>query len=223
MFDRTRASRLPLAAAVATLLVVVGALAALQYRWVGQVAEAERSRMQSGARTRVAQLAQEFDREVTRAFAWLQMDADMLGPEGGARYAVRHDRWLGGTEHPGLVAGIYVAATDEPSRLRRFDPSTRAFVDTEWPADLSRVREALQASSETAPRTGTADRAGRTAPASTGRSGSSRTSPRWCPPSSRRRSGAPRAVLPRTGSARSSERRTGSIAAALIAVAPSPT
>jgi len=149
MFDRARASRLPLAAAVAALLVVVGALAALQYRWVGQVAEAERSRMQAGARTRVAQLAQDFDREVTRAFAWLQVDADMLGPEGGAQYAVRYDRWLGGAEHPGLVAGIYVAATGDPSRLRRFDPPTRAFVDTEWPADLSKVREALEASSET--------------------------------------------------------------------------
>src|SRR5205814_4558669 len=99
MFERARVSRLPLA--VAALLIVVGGLAVLQYRWVGQVAEAERSRMQTGARTRVAQLAQDFDREITRAFAWLQVDVDMLGAEGGARYGARYDRWLSGTEHPG--------------------------------------------------------------------------------------------------------------------------
>jgi signal transduction histidine kinase len=147
MFDRSRAPRLPLAVAVAALAVVLVLLAALQYRWVGQVGEAERARLQAGARTRVGQLAQEFDREVTRAFAWLQVDADMLGPDGGERYAARYDRWAARTEHLGLVTAVYVVASAEESRrLRRFDPASRVFVDAEWPAELAALRQRLEGS-----------------------------------------------------------------------------
>src|SRR5437762_12682957 len=107
--------------------------------------------MRTGGGTRVAQLAQDFDREITRAFAWLQVDVDMRGAGGGARYGARYDRWLSGTEHPGLVAAVYVAPAADPSRLRRFDPAAREFVDAEWPAELSSVREGLQASEAARP------------------------------------------------------------------------
>ncbi len=79
MFEHARAPRLPVIAAVAGLLVALVLLAALQYRWVGQVGEAERARLQASARSRAEQLAEDFDREVTRAFALLQVDEDMLG------------------------------------------------------------------------------------------------------------------------------------------------
>ena len=145
MFQHVRAPRLPLFGAVAALLVALGLLATLQYRWVGQVGEAERARLQAGARTRVEQLAQDFDREVTRAFALLQVDEDMLGPEGGAAYATRYERWASRTEHPGLVEAVYVVTEEHGARvLRRFDKVDRAFVAAEWPAAFSRVRARLE-------------------------------------------------------------------------------
>ena len=61
MFENARAPRLPVIAAVAGLLVALVLLAALQYRWVGQVGEAERARLQASARSRAEQLAQDFD------------------------------------------------------------------------------------------------------------------------------------------------------------------
>jgi len=148
MFERSRAPRVPLALAVVSLLAVLGLLATLQYRWVGQVGEAERVRLQAGARTRVEQLAQDFDREITRAYAWLQVDPDMLGEDGGPRFAVRYERWGAHTDYPGLVTAVYVAPGDAPPRLRRFDPALRAFVDAEWPAELVSVRQRLEARAE---------------------------------------------------------------------------
>ncbi|HEV7500286.1 MAG TPA: hypothetical protein VGQ33_09800, partial [Vicinamibacteria bacterium] len=131
---------------MAALMVVLGLLAALQYRWVGQVAEAERTRLQAGARTRVEQLAQDFDREITRAFASLRVDADMLGRgDGATRYAARYERWAARTEHPGLVTAVYVVeSTAEPRTLLRFDPAARQFVPAEWPEGLASVRQRLE-------------------------------------------------------------------------------
>src|SRR5713101_7942274 len=148
MFERSRAPRIPLALAVVSLLLVLGLLATLQYRWVGQVGEAERTRLQAGARSRVEQLAQDFDREVTRAYAWLQVDPDMLGEDGGPRFAVRYERWGAHTDYPGLVSAVFVAQGEPPVRLRRFDPVARTFVDAEWPAELASVRERLEARAE---------------------------------------------------------------------------
>src|SRR5438046_5013682 len=104
MFDRASTARVPLSLAVVTLVVLLAVLGTLQYRWVGQVGEAERARLQALARTRVEQLAQDFDREVTRAFASLPADPGMLEGDGGARYAARWERWTARTEHPALVA-----------------------------------------------------------------------------------------------------------------------
>jgi signal transduction histidine kinase len=145
MFSHARAPRLPLFAGVAALLLALVLLATLQYRWVGQVGEAERARLQGGARARVEQLAQDFDREVTRAFALLQIDEDMRGAEGGERYAARYERWASRTEHPGLVEGIYVVTEEQGARvLRRFDKTSRAFVAAEWPPAFSTLRARIE-------------------------------------------------------------------------------
>jgi len=145
MFEHARAPRLPVIAAVAGLLVALVLLAALQYRWVGQVGEAERARLQASARSRAEQLAQDFDREVTRAFALLQVDEDMLGADGGERYATRYERWASRSEHPGLVSAVYVVTAEKGTlSLRRFDKAERAFVPTEWPADLAALRARLE-------------------------------------------------------------------------------
>jgi signal transduction histidine kinase len=147
MFEDSRAPRIPFVAALAALLVVLTLLAVLQFRWVGQVSEAERARLQAGARTRVEQLAQDFDREITRVFASLRVDAAMLdGPDGGTEYAARFERWAARTEHPGLVSAVYVldGLPGATPKLLRFDPAERRFVDAPWPDDLAGVRQRLE-------------------------------------------------------------------------------
>ncbi|NEN44435.1 hypothetical protein G3V71_24075, partial [Escherichia coli] len=62
---------LVLAGVLAALLLV---LASLQWRWLGQISADERDRMQRSLRTQVNEFTQEFDRELTRAYFWLQAD-----------------------------------------------------------------------------------------------------------------------------------------------------
>ena len=74
---------------VALVAVMVLTLAWLQYRWVGQVSEAERDRMQRNLRTAAAQFSIGFDQEVSRAAQTLQVDAVSIRDNQWAAYAER--------------------------------------------------------------------------------------------------------------------------------------
>ena len=58
----------------AALLGLIVLLATLQYQWLGQVSAAERERMKANLATRATAFAQDFDREVTRAYLTFQVD-----------------------------------------------------------------------------------------------------------------------------------------------------
>ena len=68
-------------------------LAVLQYRWLGQISEAERAQRRTTLAAGALEFAQDFDREVTRAYLLFQTDAPIAPPvddvalEGGSRPA----------------------------------------------------------------------------------------------------------------------------------------
>ena len=64
------------------LLGLIVLLATLQYRWLGQISGAERERMTATLNTRAAAFAQDFDRELTRAYLLFQLDP--MQPDQGA-------------------------------------------------------------------------------------------------------------------------------------------
>lgn len=136
--------RSPILLGTAALAVLLALLGTLQYRWLGQVSEAEEARLRSGARARAEPFARDLDRELTRAFLLLQVDAASLAAGEGSSYAARFERWSKGTAFPGLVKDVLVVETD-PVRLRRFDGETRSFRETTWPAPLERVRHQFRA------------------------------------------------------------------------------
>src|SRR5215470_6389403 len=125
------------------LLLLLGTL---QYRWVGQVSEAERLRLRAGAKTRAEALGRDFDREVTRAFLGLQMDPETLKERAFDRYAERYEFWQRRAVHPGLVKDVLLVEKGpaEALRLSRFDPSRRTFEPAEWPAALASVRARVE-------------------------------------------------------------------------------
>jgi len=125
------------------LAVLLGVLATLQYQWLGQISEADEARLRAGARARAEQLARDFDREVTRAFLWLHVDAASASSRDWAAYAGRRARWARLTSYPGFVKDVWlVSATGED--LQRFDPSSSGFQAAPWPDSLSPLRERVR-------------------------------------------------------------------------------
>lgn len=139
------AARRPLAlylvAGGALLLLPIMAL--LQYRWIGQVSDAERERRERTLKTATSQVAQDLDVELFRAFAGLQVDGDTLKADDWTLYANRATAWRAVTA-PGIVRDVLLADRDGATvRLRRWDHAAETFVPSEWPADLTGLRERL--------------------------------------------------------------------------------
>jgi signal transduction histidine kinase len=156
---------------VAVVLLLVPALAWLQYRWVGQVSEAERERMHRTLRTAAAQFATEFDTELARAVAGLQIEGAVARDENWASYAERFANWTERTADPRLIRDVlfvdvrqggqesrrkrrgrerreesrHSAATVSPEqlRLRRWNNDERLFEPLAWTPDLEPFRATL--------------------------------------------------------------------------------
>jgi signal transduction histidine kinase len=135
-----------------SLLVV---LAALQWRWAGQLSDHERDRLRASLRRQVSQFAQDVDRELTRAFFWLQLDQAWLEADrstGGSpnreAAAVPFERWFTSSPHPELIASVYSVERSEPAgvlRLARFDRDRARFVAVDdWPASIAPLRERVE-------------------------------------------------------------------------------
>jgi signal transduction histidine kinase len=130
--------------APAALVALVGALATLQYRWVGQVSEAEREQMRESLARRVGEFAGDFDREIGRIFQQFQQDTSPLEPAAATRFAQKYGQWKSGARFPDLVRAIYFAPSVASGvDLYRYSPERLVFEPAGWPASLEPVRSRL--------------------------------------------------------------------------------
>jgi len=133
------------------LLALVATLGTLQYRWLGQVSEAEREQLKQSLDRRAREFADEFDREVTRLYQGLQ-PAGTFDLAQAEPFAQKYDHWLAATAAPALVKAVYFAKAAPPGfTLHRYDPATRAFSAVEWPAPLDVIRRRLVGTVEEKP------------------------------------------------------------------------
>ena len=136
--------RPPLFVLPVALLALIGLLATLQYRWLGQISEAERDRMRATLGRGASQFAQDFDREIARAYLLFQAEPAHDESDFASRFAARYDRWHATSRFPKLLKDYYVFTPNPaPGTLRRFDPSTRTLVSAEWPSTMSDWRTRL--------------------------------------------------------------------------------
>lgn len=138
--------RFPLALLWPTgLVLLVGVLAFFQYKWLGQVSESERDRLRTTLNQRAREFADDFDREINRAYTSLQLNGENVRAADWTAFAKRYDDWKEAARFPQLIRNIYLTADpDAANTLRQFDPGARTFRPTTWPAELAPVREHLK-------------------------------------------------------------------------------
>lgn len=133
--------------ALLAVIGLLGALAVIQHRWLGAIAEAERRKLTEEAAEKATAIAADVDRELTRAFLELRIDARMLESGKGSAFAGQLERFRAESAHQAVVKDVFVAERPAkgPSRLLRFDPSARDFREVGWPESLAPVRAVVDA------------------------------------------------------------------------------
>ena len=144
---------------VGVVMLLVPALAWMQYQWLGQLSTAERERMQRTLRTAAAQFATEFDSELSRTLVSLQVDGATIRNQNWNAYAQRYSAWANSASEPRLVRDVWLVDTKpgtpvppldggspipvDQLRLRKWNTQALTFEDAEWPEDLGKLRDSL--------------------------------------------------------------------------------
>jgi len=126
--------------AAGLLLVLLAIVATLQYRWLGEVSDAERDRMRATLKTRAGDFAQAFDRELTRIYLAFRVDSARLEENAGGALADAYDTWQAAGSDAGVVDAIYLVEIGPKSSdisLKKLDPGRRVLEPVAWPASLS--------------------------------------------------------------------------------------
>jgi len=131
-------------------VILLAVLASMQYRWLGQVAQAERERARARLAAAASGFAADFDREVGHVAACLGSSLASDEPE-NERVARKYDCLVRSGAQP-LVAELYRAERQADSEilLSRFDPSSRDLAAVAWPPALAAIRLRLQNEPKTA-------------------------------------------------------------------------
>ncbi|MEO6222514.1 MAG: HAMP domain-containing sensor histidine kinase [Vicinamibacterales bacterium] len=138
--------RLKLALPIGLILLVV-ILGALQYRWLGQVSEAERVQLQRSLNQRAREFAEDFDREIGMAYSLLALDEGTTAEgEPWQSMETHYQLWKGRARYPDLVKGMYFSRVDNVSTARtlyQLTLGTGTGHTVAWPANFDPVQEAL--------------------------------------------------------------------------------
>ena len=121
------------------LSVVIGLLTVflgLQYRWLSEVGEAERDRMQKRVETDAKRFAEDFNREMQSAYFNFQTSADVWKLAAWNEFNERYDFWKGKTQYPELIREFYFVEKADGKPPLKYDREKRAFEASELSPEL---------------------------------------------------------------------------------------
>jgi signal transduction histidine kinase len=143
--SRLSRSRRLVWALVAAQSILLAVLATLQYRWTEDVSRALAERMRSAMESAAKRFAEDFDRELTRAFLHFLPEGPGLAEDLGEAYAGLLQSWRRTAPVPALVEEVYqVQRGDDGLSVGRLMPQEARFADVGWPSELDALRRRLE-------------------------------------------------------------------------------
>lgn len=103
---------------LASLLIIialgplVALLAALQYKWLGQISESEREKKHATLQKDSQRFCEDFDQEITRAYLYFQSIGDDFTRDDLDGFSNTYDRWVNQTPHPQLVSNLWLVTIE---------------------------------------------------------------------------------------------------------------
>lgn len=140
-------------ASMGVLVVLVCALGVLQYRWIGEISEAEQKKLREDLRTGLSDISRDFNSELSGAVTALTPSQSQVQKRGREQaYADQYASWTNSAAHPGIFARIAIAwGEDGRPALRILDRANGTFTSANWPDAWSAMRDWVAARSTSSP------------------------------------------------------------------------
>ncbi|MEO8130384.1 MAG: hypothetical protein ABI822_25010, partial [Bryobacteraceae bacterium] len=130
-------------ASVTLLGILCAVLAVLQYRWIGEITEAERGRLHDALLSRLSALSRSFNEQISKPAYALIPDAaqvETAGREGA--YSAQYLRWK--ESHERVFQHLALAVPDgDGLQLLTLNMDTAQFSRIDWPTDWLPMRDRL--------------------------------------------------------------------------------
>ena len=128
---------------IGILVALLGLLAVLQYKWLGQISVAERQTMQTTLRTQGRVLQEEINKEIELASSRVRMSLADYGKDSWGELIERYSRWKANTAYPGLIKSVYLARADGDGQfnLTLLDESAKRLEPAGWPDSFADIRK----------------------------------------------------------------------------------
>lgn len=123
------------------LVLLVCALAALQYKWIGEVSRAEQKTFRENLATSIANLGREFDTDLNAACRELVPNDTEIGQLGITKaYERRYANWKA-SNRPELFLHVALIQIEEKEiAISLMKPGTASFQPASWPNGWERVK-----------------------------------------------------------------------------------
>lgn len=125
------------------LLGLLVLLATLQYRWLGQISDAERERLQRTVEADTARFAEDFNREIHNAYFNFQLEPENWKRRNWTEFNQRYDFYREKAAYPNLIKDFYFIELRGDAPFLRYDPEKRAFVTAEWNDEIGKLKQKL--------------------------------------------------------------------------------
>lgn len=124
---------------VILLLGLLALLATLQYRWLGQISDGERTRLQNHLQIDTRRFAEDFNREIQNAYFNFQLNSEVWRDKNWNEFNQRLDFWRGKTAYPNLIKNFYFVELGSENLLR-YDNQNKTFQAADWTANLINLK-----------------------------------------------------------------------------------
>ena len=119
--------------ACAVLFLVLLFLAAVQYRWIAELREAERRQLELSLKSTADHFAEDFISELLRVVTAFQLEYRSRSESLSDQLKDAYEQWIGSAPHPALIQELLIVrpAETEP-RAYRFDPTSASLRPIPW-------------------------------------------------------------------------------------------
>jgi len=131
---------------VALMGVTLLVLAVVQYRWIGEVSQSERTRLRVSLENAVRQFRSEFNTELRRMCLAFELGPDAVAGRHWDLFIDRYDEWTTDERHARLIENVYLVTQpqDGAQAILKLDDAAGQWVPSELPKRLDAFHRQME-------------------------------------------------------------------------------